>query len=97
MVRHIVMFSLEGEGAAQAAVSFKNAIEALPALLPGKLSAVEVGINDGPASGNWTLALTADCPDYQALAEYSAAPEHLDCVAIIKPFIKGRVCVDYTV
>ena len=56
---------------------------------------VEVGINDGPAAGNWHIALTAVCPDYDALADYSAHPEHLKCVAIIKPNIEARACVDY--
>lgn len=97
MVKHIVMFNLQGEGAHRAALDFKSAIEALPAQLPDWLTAVEVGLNDGPAPGNWTLALTALCPDYDALAQYSGAPAHLACVAIIKPFIQGRVCVDYSV
>ena len=60
-------------------------------------NAVEVGINDGPASGNWNIVLTAECATYDALQAYSAHPEHLACVAIIKPYIAERACVDYTV
>lgn len=98
MVKHIVMFRLEADDAkrAELAAAFKAGIEALPAKVDG-LDSVEVGINDGPAAGNWHIVLTALCPDYAALDAYSAHPEHLACVAIIKPFIGQRACVDYEV
>lgn len=88
------MFRLEGQGHGEAARNFKTAIEALPAKLPQLISA-EVGINDGPDAGNWTLALAAECRNYDDLAVYASHPLHLECVAIIKPFIAGRACVDY--
>lgn len=98
MIKHIVMFRLEASEAvaAVAASKFKSAIEALPGKIDA-LDAVEVGINDGPAHGNWNIVLTAECADYEALQTYSAHPEHLACVAIIKPYIAERACVDYTV
>ena len=98
MVKHIVMFRLDAEPAARQdlAARFKAAIEARPAKIDGLVSA-EVGINDGDAQGNWDIVLTAVCPDYESLAAYSAHPEHLACVAIIKPVLAGRTCVDYTV
>ena len=98
MVKHIVMFRLEAnkEKVAGLAADFKKAIEALPAKVDG-LDFVEVGVNDGPAAGNWHIVLTAHCPDYAALEAYSAHPEHLACVAIIKPYIGQRACVDYEV
>ena len=98
MVKHIVLFRLEGDQTkvAEAAAEFKKALENLPALLP-ELKCVEVGLNDGPANGNWTLGLTACCDNYADLEAYSAAPAHIACVAIIKPFLAGRACIDYTV
>ncbi len=90
------MFRLEGPGAGEAACKFKEAIEALPGRIEQLVSA-EVGVNDGPDAGNWTLALTAECRDYEDLAVYAAHPLHLDCVAIIKPFMAARACVDYIV
>ena len=98
MVKHIVMFRLEAEEPqrSEMAKAFKNSIEALPAKIEA-LDSVEVGINDGPAAGNWNIVLTAICADYEALETYSAHPEHLACVAIIKPAIAARACVDYTV
>lgn len=93
------MFRLGGDAAAvaTAAAKFKTAIEALPAALPQWLTKAEVGINDGPAAGNWTIVLTAECPDYPSLAAYSGAEAHLACVAIIKPLMEARACVDYTI
>lgn len=88
------MFRLEGQGTADAACRFKEAIEALPAQIPELLSA-EVGVNDGTDAGNWTIVLTATCADYAALAAYAGHPAHLACVAIIKPLLAARACVDY--
>lgn len=97
MVTHIVMFRLEGapELIAAATHDFKAQIEALPGRIEGLDSAV-VGINDGTDPGNWTLVLTARCTSYDTLATYARHPDHLACVAIIKPYLAGRVCVDYS-
>ena len=54
MIKHIVMFRLEGEGKDRAAAQFKKAIEALPASVP-QLKSVEVGIDLGHISGNWDI------------------------------------------
>lgn len=98
MVKHIVMFRLKGDENLRRdlALSFKQAIEALPAKIDG-LDSVEVGINDGPDQSNAHIVLTALCPDYPALQAYSANPEHIKCVQIIKPYIELRTCVDYTI
>lgn len=96
MIKHIVMFRLAGEAAARQAMAneFKAAIEALPTQI-SQLKSVEVGLNDGPAAGNWNIVLTALCDNYDDLAAYSAHPAHLACVAIIKAAIEQRACVDY--
>lgn len=98
MVKHIVMFQLSALEDERKALAddFKKAIEALPAKIQG-LHSAEVGINCGPANGNWHIVLTALCTDWQSLESYAAHPEHLKCVAIIKPYIAQRACVDYTV
>ena len=36
------------------------------------------------------------CADNASLEAYSAHPAHLECVAVIKPLIAARACVDYT-
>ncbi|MBD5163381.1 MAG: Dabb family protein [Bacteroidales bacterium] len=96
MVKHIVMFRLNGTPEEKAALGaqFKTAIEALPAQIE-QLDAVEVGLNDGPAEGNWDIVLTALSADYEALNAYAVHPAHVACVAIIKAAINQRACVDY--
>ena len=84
MVKHIVMFRLEGADKAAKAADFKKAIEALPATI-SQLESAEVGINDGPT-----------CRAFADLATYATHPAHLACVAIIKPLLAARACVDYT-
>lgn len=93
MIRHTVMFRLEGEGLAKAASDFKTALEALPAQI-AELQSITVDLDNGAIAGNWTLTLTALCADAAALAAYSGHPAHLACVAIIKPYIAARACVD---
>lgn len=94
MVRHLVMFRLQDvEAAAGAKADFKTKIEELPAIIP-ELASVQVLVNDGLAQGNWTLGLIADCKNYADLDVYSKHPAHLACVAIIKPYIEQRACVD---
>ena len=82
------MFRLEGCGSDLKAAEFKTRIEQLPAIID-ELDSVEVRLNDGPAAGNWTLVLHGVCAD-------NADPAHLECVAVIKPLIAARACVDYT-
>lgn len=94
MVHHYVTFKLEGEGVAEAASAFKNALEALPTKIE-EIDSMEVFLNDAELPGNWTLMLHAVCPDYPSLAAYAGHPEHLACVAIIKPLVAGRAAVDF--
>lgn len=91
------MFKLHGQAGqvADAASRFKTALEALPGTVDA-LESICCHLNDLPAAGNWTLVLHACCPDEAALATYAAHPDHLACVAIIKPLVEARACVDYT-
>lgn len=95
MINHIVMFRLQGDApkVAEAALSFKEAIEALVFTIPDLVEA-SVGINGNPAE-KWTLALTSKVESWEALAAYASHPDHLKAVAIIKPLIAERACVDF--
>lgn len=95
MINHTVMFRLEGEktAVATAASQFKTALEALPAKI-AELDSIAVYIDNSGIAGNWTLTLTARCATFADLAAYSGHPEHLACVAIIKPLVAARACVD---
>lgn len=95
MIKHIVMFRLEGEGKELAAAQFKKAIEALPASVP-QLKSAEIGIDLGHIAGNWDIVLTAVCANEADLAAYAAHPDHLACVDIIKPMLAARACVDFS-
>lgn len=89
------MFRLEGDSkaVANAAAQFKTALEALPEKI-AELESIAVFIDNSGIAGNWTLTLTAHCANFADLAVYSAHPEHLACVAIIKPLVAARACVD---
>lgn len=95
MVTHIVMFKLRGaaDEVAAAASKFKTALEALPAQIE-QLRSIEVFIDNSGIEGNWTLSLIARCDSYADLAVYAGHPAHLACVAIIKPLVAERACVD---
>lgn len=92
MIQHIVMFRLEGDYG-DAALRFKKAIEELPGKIDGLISA-HVYIDNRDTESNWTLALTSEVRDAAALSAYATHPAHLACVAIIKPHIAARACVD---
>lgn len=89
------MFRLEGDGplTAEAALKFKVAIEALVFQIPQLVEAT-VGINANPKE-KWTLVLESKVENWDDLAAYAGHPAHLAAVALIKPYIAERACVDY--
>lgn len=89
------MFRLEGdtEAVAGAAADFKVGLEALPAQI-AELKSMEVAIDNSGIEGNWTVTLTAICNNFDDLKAYAGHPAHLACVAIIKPLVAARACVD---
>jgi len=95
MINHYVMFRLKGEPAAvaEAALKFKEAIEALVFTIP-QLVEASVGINENPAE-KWTMVLSSKVESWQHLALYASHPAHLAAVALIKPLIEERAAVDF--
>lgn len=89
------MFRLEGdtEAVAGAAADFKAGLEALPAQI-AELKSMEVAIDNSGIEGNWAVTLTAICNNFDDLKAYAGHPAHLACVAIIKPLVAARACVD---
>lgn len=94
MINHYVMFRLKGapEEVAGAAREFKMAVEALPGIVPGLLSA-SVEQNCNP-SESWSLILTATVDSMESLKTYANHPDHLAAVNRLKPFIADRAAVD---
>ncbi|MBD5345944.1 MAG: Dabb family protein [Bacteroides sp.] len=95
MINHIVMFRLQGDGpqVTEAAIKFKDAIEALVFQIPELIEAT-VGINANPAE-KWTLVLQSKVDSWENLAIYAGHPAHIAAVALIKPFIAERAAVDF--
>lgn len=100
MVKHIVLFALEGfeSGAAKAShlLQLKNELEQLTRQID-ILRGMSVHINENPQE-QYDLMLEAITSSLDDLAHYSAHPLHQDVVArLIKPYLKSRACVDFTI
>lgn len=95
MVKHIVMFKLQGsdETRREVALRFKAALDALPAQID-VLQSIEVALNENPAE-DWDIVLTAIVPTMDDVVTYAKHPAHLAAAAIIKDVKQARACVDY--
>lgn len=97
MVRHIVMWSLEGNLTSQekraAAEKIKALLDPIKEKVPGAVR-VEV-IIDGLDSSNRDVALISDFTDTEALAAYQMHPDHLAAKEYIGSVAGRRACLDY--
>ena len=95
MVKHIVMFKLNGDSATRRKIA-KEFADALCAL-PGKiecLQSMEVGLNENPAE-DWDVVLTAIVPTMADVEVYAKHPDHVAAASIVGPHKAARACVDY--
>lgn len=97
MVKHVVMFRLDGTAQQRREVAerFKAALEALPPVI-GPLQGIEVGVNDNPAE-DWDVVLTALLPTMADVAAYAAHPAHVAAAALLAGHKRERACVDYEI
>ena len=95
MVKHIVMFKLQGsdQDRREVALRFKDALEALPAQID-VLESIEVALNENPVE-DWDIVLTAIVPTMADVATYAKHPAHVAAASIIKDVKQARACVDY--
>lgn len=95
MVKHIVMFKLQGTDQVRrdTALRFKAALDALPEQID-VLQSIEVALNENPAE-EWDVVLTAIVPTMADVATYAQHPAHVAAAAIIKDVKQARACVDY--
>ena len=98
MIRHIVLFTLDGftdESAKTAHLNaIKTALEALPAEIT-PLQSLHVGINCNPAEAP-TFCLVAEVADMDALKAYATHPKHQKIVKeLIAPYMRERSAIDY--
>ena len=95
MVKHIVSFQLTGTDEERLAVAtaFKQALEALPAVIE-PLQSIEVGINANPAE-DWDVVLTAILPTMADVAVYAKHPAHVAAAGLLAGHKANRACIDY--
>lgn len=95
MVKHIVMFKLNGDAETRRAVarSFREALMALPSQIEC-LQSMEVGINENPDE-DWDVVLTAVVPTMTDVAVYATHPAHVAAAGLLKGHRESRACVDY--
>ncbi|MDE5663027.1 MAG: Dabb family protein [Muribaculaceae bacterium] len=95
MVKHIVMFKLNGDAETRSRIAnqFAEALMALPEKITC-LRSMEVGINSNPAE-DWDLVLTAIVGSMAEVSEYATHPDHVAAASIVAPYKAARACVDY--
>lgn len=95
MVKHIVMFKLNGDAETRSRIAnqFAEALMALPEKITC-LRSMEVGINSNPAE-DWDLVLTAIVGSMAEVSEYATHPAHVAAASIVAPYKAARACVDY--
>lgn len=97
MVRHIVMFKFlpeaNGKTAKENALTVKEMLEALPAIIPCIVWS-KVTLNDGTPA-NYDLVLESDFKSYEDLKFYAEHPDHVKVGAFMKDIREARACVDY--
>ena len=97
MVKHIVLFKLKDEVPAEEKLvvmtKFKEAIEALPAVIP-VIRKIEVGLNTNPGE-TWHIALYSEFDNLDDVKFYATHPLHVAAGKIIAEAKESRACVDY--
>ncbi len=99
MVKHIVLFKLKEEIPAEEKIiianSFKEAIEALPPVIP-VIRKIEVGVNINPGE-TWHIALYSEFDTLEDVKLYATHPAHVEAGKIIANAKENRACVDYEI
>lgn len=97
MVKHIVLFKLKEEIPAaqkeEAMRRFKEAIEALPAVIPF-IRRIEVGLNINPAEA-WNIALYSEFDTLDDVKAYAVHPAHVAAGKLLAEVKESRACTDY--
>ena len=77
----------------KAFLSFKEEIEALPAIIP-TIKEIEVGKNKNE-SEVWDICLNSLFESLEDIKAYGLHPAHQEIAAKLKPLLTSRSCVDY--
>ncbi|MBE6288375.1 MAG: Dabb family protein [Mediterranea massiliensis] len=99
MVKHIVLFKLKDELSVEVKLEamnkFKQAIEALPAVIPF-IRRIEVGLNINPEEA-WEIALYSEFDSLDDVKAYAVHPQHVAAARLLAEVKENRSCVDYEV
>ena len=97
MIKHVVLFQLNPEvpeiARQEIANTFKSRIEELPQQIPC-IQHIEVGLNVNPEE-LWDICLVSEFDTMEDLHSYAVHPAHCKVASMIRPYVKGRSCVDY--
>lgn len=97
MVKHIVLFKLKDSlSQAEKEVviqSFKEAIEALPKVIPFIID-IHVGGNCNPDE-QWDICLNSTFHSLDDIKTYAAHPAHVAAASLLKDAKTDRACVDF--
>lgn len=97
MIRHIVLFILEGDEAGRAAGVriLRAALEPLVGVVPG-LRSLRVDADGSGIEGHWHAALVSEHDSWEALAGYQAHPEHVRILREVVPTVaRDKAVVDH--
>jgi hypothetical protein len=97
VIRHVVLFTLATEDAAEKlrhAEEMKRRLEPLAAEIPGVLG-LEVAFDLGRVPGHWDVVLVSEHESEAALESYQAHPRHREAVAFVDSVVGRKACVDY--
>lgn len=98
-LRHIVMWKLNGESAAERDAQAEEIIAALVPLrdtVPAVRS-LDVRRNELFEGANYDVVLVSDFDDAAGLAAYATHPEHVKVIDLVRGYSADRVAVDFTV
>lgn len=98
MIKHIVMFKFRDDVDSSvrevAAQSFKQGIEALPAVIPF-IRQVQVGFNVNSAE-KWDICLDSTFDSLDDVKAYAVHPAHKAVAVELMKHIGERACVDFS-
>lgn len=100
MIKHIVMWNIkdniEGRTKLDNAKLVKAKLEELKDLVEEVVS-LEVGINIVQGEGAKDVVLNVGFASLEDLDIYQEHPNHLKIVKLVKPYLEGRVVIDYEI
>ena len=99
MIKHVVMWKVEGAGPedrAATAAEIRAMLESLPGQVPG-IRSLEVGVNSLPGDQASDLVLITEFDDWGSLKAYAVHPSHVEVAEKVRQLTTERMSADYEV